>query len=155
MVLIKKMFLVCTIMILVLGLNLTNQAFGENIVLKDLQGNNVNLESYQGRPRLFVFWTTWCPYCRKAIQSLTQMNSQLQKDGVLVLAVNVNESRSKVERFFKNLPFNFKVLLDQNALLASSYNVNGVPTYVLINAANEIVEKVNSFPANYKVLLNK
>ncbi len=153
MILVRKIVWSCLALMIICGLGFNRQAFGANIILKDLQANTVNLESFNGSPRILIFWTTWCPYCRAAIKSLTQISAQLQQEGVLVFAIDVNESPVRVRNFLKNSPVNFKVLLDGEAQLASSYNVNGVPTYVLINRAGRIVAKRNSFPSDYKDLL--
>jgi len=33
-----------------------------DFTLEDLEGNNVALKNFQGRPILLFFWATWCPH---------------------------------------------------------------------------------------------
>jgi len=124
------------------------------IVLNDLQGVPVNL-SLINQPTILFFWTTWCPYCRKEIKALNQIYPQLKKEGIAVFAINIKEAGYKVQRFFQDYQLNFRVLLDKDAKAADSYDLLGVPTYILLNKANEQVAQENRLPADYKNLLFK
>ena len=99
--------------------------------LKDLYGRTVNFKAYRGRNVLLVFTTTWCPYCKKEIAEL----KQLQKDykGRLdIVAIYVNESTRKVFSFAKEYQIPYTVLLDPEGEVARTYGIIGVPTRVLV-----------------------
>lgn len=148
-----RLFLLMILACLVLGFN--QSALAEDIVLKDLSGQSVNLSSYKGKPLIIFFWTTWCPYCRKEIKTLDQMYLQMQKEGITVFAVNIGESGYRVKNFFKNYPLNLRVLIDTDSLSAQQYNVMGVPTYVFIADSGLIISDAHTLPEDYKSLLLK
>lgn len=115
--------------------------------LQDLNKNFVSLSDYKGkRPVILFFWTTWCPYCRVELGELSKRYAQLTKEGIEALAVDVNEPASIVEAFLKKMNLKLKVLLDSEAKAAHSYEILGVPTYVLVNKEGVIVFKGNSLP---------
>ena len=138
---------------LVLGFG--KEALARDIILRDLDDQAVNLSNYKGKPVILFFWTTWCPYCRVELRKLNQQYSQMAKDGIVILGVNVSESENKVQRFFKGYPLNFKILLDRFGLLADEYDLMGVPTYVFLDKTGRVVSQTHSLPANYKSLLFK
>lgn len=123
--------------------------------LSDIKNNVVSLSSYRNKqPVLLLFWTTWCPYCRKELRLLNQLYPQLEKDGLEVLAIDIGEAKYKVENFIASYGLVFKVLLDKDNSVAESYELMGVPTYVLINKKQEVVFQANSFPQDeYKELI--
>jgi len=157
----KIAFFVTTVFLLSSFLYYTPGARGEenglapDFQLSDTQGLNVSLSGYRGKkPALLLFWTTWCPYCRKALISLSKMNPQLEKDGLKVLAINIGEAGAKVDNFIATYGLVFKALLDKDSSVAKSYEVVGIPTYVLINKKGKIVFQGNSFPeSEYKNLI--
>ena len=114
--------------------------------LGDLQGNTVSLSSYKGNSAVvLIFWTTWCPYCRVALNSLKRDVASLKDMGVELLAINVGESKLKVSNFASSHSLNFKVLLNEDTYVAYSYELLGVPTYFVINKAGRIVFSGNRF----------
>jgi len=140
-------------MLVSLILSLSGVVFAQNPILNDLDGKPVDISSYQGKPVMLFFWTTWCHYCRTQIKILNKNHDQLKKDGIIVLAVNIGESDYKIKRFFKDYALNFKVLLDEQGDLADNYDVMGVPTYILLDKTGKVVLHDNTFPQDCKSLL--
>jgi len=124
------------------------------VSLKDLNGNMVSIGANADKPVLLLFWTTWCPYCRKELGRVNAEYSALKDQGLDVYPINVGENQAKVSAFVKNNNFTFPVLLDENSALAGNYNVMGIPTYILLDKNGVVKSKSNSFPKNeYKALL--
>lgn len=146
-----KVWLLMVLIWLVLGFG--KGALAGEIILNDLGGQAVNLSSYQGKPVILFFWTTWCPYCRQELKILNQRYSVMAKEGIVILGVNVGESESKVQRFFKDDQLNFKVLVDKAGLLADKYDLSGVPTYIFLDKTGQVISQAHSLPENYKILL--
>lgn len=116
--------------------------------LQDTYGNTVSLSSYSGKQPVFmIFWTTWCPYCREALKKINSMYSDLKKENWEILAINVQESSGKVKNYLNNSPLSFKVLLDSDGGTARSYEVMGVPTYLLIDKSGVVIFRDSYFPS--------
>jgi len=148
-----RILLFMTLIGLVIGFS--QQALAEDIILNDLNGQAVNISSYKGKPVVLFFWTTWCPYCRVELKKLNQQSSVMEKEGIVVLGINVRESSYKVKKFFDNYQLNLKILLDQDGLLARKYDLMGVPTFVFLDKAQEVIAQVNNLPDDYKSILLK
>lgn len=138
---------------LVLGFSRTASA--EDLILNDLNGKTVNLSSYNGKPAILFFWTTWCRFCRNEIKTLNQMYPQMKKEGINVFAVNIGESSDTVRRFVMSKALDFRVLLDRGGLAADKYNVIGVPTYIFIDKSGRVISDEHALPLDYKKLLFK
>lgn len=116
--------------------------------LQDTQGESVVLNAYLGKQKVFLFfWTTWCPFCRDALQKIAALAPDLKKNGWEILAVDVQESAAKVKNFLKSWQPGFKVLLDDNGAVARAYEVMGVPTYLLIDKNGIVTYRDNYFPS--------
>ncbi len=117
--------------------------------LKDLKGEEVDLNKYIGKKKIvLVFWTTWCPYCRQALKYLQADFKSINDMGVELLAINIGESELKVNRFAQGYNFSFKILLDQYLSVTNHYELFGVPTYVVINKSGQVIYSGNSFEKN-------
>jgi peroxiredoxin len=117
--------------------------------IKDLDQITVELASFKNKePVVLFFWTTWCPYCQKALKTLAQRISDLEKEGIEVLPINSGEPGSKVARFAKNNGYTFRIFLDSDSEISDAYHVYGVPTYYLVDRKGYVRSVSNEFPAD-------
>lgn len=77
------------------------------VVLKDLEGNNINLDEYAGKTIVLNFWATWCKPCIIEMPSMQEAKTSLGDEFVFLLASD--ESMEKISDFKErqnlNLPF--------------------------------------------------
>jgi peroxiredoxin len=102
-----------------------------DFTLQDMNGKNVSLKDFKGKNVLLIFTTTWCPYCKREVPELNEMNSKY-KGKLEILAIDMNESKTKVESFIKKYQVTYTTLLDREATVARNYGIRGVPTKVLV-----------------------
>jgi peroxiredoxin len=118
-----------------------------NFVLKDLDHIKVELAGFRNKkPVVLFFWTTWCPYCQKALKNLNRDQSELAKEGYEIMAINAGEPEAKVSRFVKNNGFTFRIILDANSEASDAYRVYGVPSYFLVDKKGYLRLTDNYFP---------
>ncbi|MBU0548349.1 MAG: TlpA family protein disulfide reductase [Candidatus Omnitrophica bacterium] len=140
---------------IIMLLGFTYTAFCGDLILNDLESRPANLSNLAGKPAILFFWTTWCPYCRAELKALNKLYPQMEKEGLVVFAVNVGEAGYKVERFLKDYALNIRVLLDKDGQAAENYEIRGVPTYVFLDNDGQVVSLEHRLPADYKSLLLK
>lgn len=71
--------------------------YAPDFTLRNTLGEKVSLSDYKGKDNvLLVFWTTWCPYCRSALNQLNNSREELREMGVVALPVNIAEPLAKV-----------------------------------------------------------
>jgi cytochrome c biogenesis protein CcmG/thiol:disulfide interchange protein DsbE len=103
--------------------------------LKTLDGSTVTLSALKGRPVLLNFWATWCGPCRSEMPYLQQLSddTKWQARGLVLLAVNLEESEATVRKFMGDNGFSFTVLLDTAGEAGRLYNISAIPTTHIID----------------------
>jgi cytochrome c biogenesis protein CcmG/thiol:disulfide interchange protein DsbE len=107
---------------------------------QDLEGRAWKLEEVKGKVVLLRFWADWCPYCRFEMPIIDQYYRILNKEGFLVLAVNVKQSAEVALAFTAQLDITFPVPLDPDGKMAKKYGVYAIPTNFLIDRQGVIRE---------------
>lgn len=107
------------------------------ILLKNLEGAEESLEDYKGKYVIINFWTTWCKYCIKEMPDLTTL--QNENEDLVVLAVNVNEDHTTVEKFVKKNGITLKVLMDTDGAVSKTYGINSFPTTFFIDPSGKVI----------------
>ncbi len=123
------------------------KSLAPNFVLKDLNQAQVELAGFKNKkPVVLFFWTTWCPYCQKALKNLSRDLPDLSKEGYEILPINSGEPASKVSRFARNNGFTFRIILDMDSAVSDAYHVYGVPAYFLVDKKGYLRAIENYFP---------
>lgn len=107
--------------------------------LGDLEGNEVSLADFRGRPVIVNFWATWCGPCRIEMPELQEAYEERQEEGLAILAVNMEETPEMVSGFFYDeLGLTFTPLLDREGEVTDLYGVFNLPTTYFVDAEGRI-----------------
>jgi thiol-disulfide isomerase/thioredoxin len=108
------------------------------LALADLAGKEHRLAHYRGRVVLVNFWATWCEPCREEMPSIDRLRSSLKGKPFEVLAVNMAEPLSRIEKFAATVPVGFPLLRDRDGMTAKSWKAKLLPATFLIGRDGRI-----------------
>jgi peroxiredoxin len=106
--------------------------------LEDMTGQMHRLADYRGKVVLVNFWATWCEPCRAEMPSMDGLRRSLQAQPFEVLAVNLAEPLSRVERFLGTMPLGFPLLRDRDGSVAKAWKARVLPASFLIGRDGRI-----------------
>jgi cytochrome c biogenesis protein CcmG, thiol:disulfide interchange protein DsbE len=109
-----------------------------SLVLDD--GRFLRLSDLQGQPVIVNFWATWCGPCRMEMPEL--VNAANADQDLVVLAVDVQEAFTPVEKFAAEFEMSMPVVLDSNGKVRNLYRVPGLPTTYFVDRAGKIASVV-------------
>jgi peroxiredoxin len=104
-----------------------------------LAGGTQSLNALKGRVVLLNFWATWCPPCREEMPSMEALYRRLNRRGLELLAVDIQEQRGQVSAFTENYGLSFPMALDTAGRISGTYGVRGIPTTFIIDREGMIV----------------
>jgi peroxiredoxin len=107
-----------------------------DFVVKDMNGVDVRLADYRGRPIVLNFWATWCGPCKAEIPAFIDLASQYKARHLAVLGVSVDDAPDDLRRFAGEYRINYPVLVgrDQDALQHAFDAVEAIPVTWFIRA---------------------
>jgi len=107
---------------------------------KTLEGEQFTNDSTKGKVVLFQFWTTWCPYCKSEESLVNDIATEFADKGLVVLAVDVGESKRVVQQYLKDHPRKCRIVMTGDTNLAAMYAANRYPIYVVVDREGKIVD---------------
>lgn len=87
---------------------------------------------YAGKVIVVDFWASWCAPCRRSFPWLNEMHERYGDDGLVIVGVNLDQSRSDAETFLADFPPRFRIVYDTRKTLARRFEVMAMPTSYLI-----------------------
>ena len=74
----------------------------------------LNLNDYDGKVVLIDFWASWCGPCRQSFPWMNEMHEKYSDDGLIVVAVNLDNDLAAANRFLADYPASFHVHFDDD-----------------------------------------
>lgn len=108
--------------------------------LVDLNGETHKLSDYKGQGVLLNFWGTWCKPCKKEMPAINNQYKQFKDQGVQILGINIAQSNLEVSSYADKLGVEFPIAIDKTKSVMRAYNVDPLPTTVLIDKDGKIVK---------------
>ena len=129
----------------------------ENVIFKDVNQKDVNLNDYKGKLLILNFWATWCAPCREEMPSLDNLQANIDLNNLKIFPINIGqESLKKSESFFKDLNIkNLDIYFDSPTTLAKKFSLRGVPTTIFFNKeGKEFARIIGSINFSDKEFIN-
>jgi cytochrome c biogenesis protein CcmG/thiol:disulfide interchange protein DsbE len=111
--------------------------------LKDMDGRDVDLAAYQGRPLLINFWATWCGPCKDEIPALVELVSKYKSTDLAVLGISIDDHPEDLKKFAADYKVNYPFLVGLgNDELLEAYDAQfAVPVSWFVSAEGCVITK--------------
>jgi thiol-disulfide isomerase/thioredoxin len=101
-------------------------------------GEKFTNASVKGKVVLLEFWTTWCGFCADEAAFVDKIGHDLADKGLLLLAIDVGESKKVVKKYLEQHPRKCKIVLMEDTNLAAMYQATVYPIYVVLDRDGNI-----------------
>jgi thiol-disulfide isomerase/thioredoxin len=99
---------------------------------------HLDLRGLRGHVVYVDFWASWCTPCRQSFPWMKALESAYGRQGLSVVAIDLDHDQQDAQRFLRVFKPNFAVIFDPAGTLAQRFNVMGMPTSVLIDRKGEV-----------------
>ncbi len=102
-----------------------------------LEGEEVNLESFKGKPLVLNLWASWCPPCREEIPNFEDAYSDYKEDvefALVSLQDGQRETPESALNFIKENNYELPFYLDTKQEVAYGFMVTSIPVTYFINS---------------------
>jgi peroxiredoxin/outer membrane lipoprotein-sorting protein len=105
--------------------------------LKDLDGNQVDLQSLKGKVVLLDFWTSGCSPCVAELPHIEKLHRDFKDKGLVTLGIDSEEAQV-ARAFLKKKGYTFTSLVDEGNEVSRKYGVYGIPQVLIIGREGKI-----------------
>jgi peroxiredoxin len=113
------------------------------VTVTTLAGENLSLNSLQGKPVLVTFWATTCPGCVSEIPHLADLYRELGPKGLQIVAIAMSyDEPGQVRVLSQQKQIPYTVAFDSDGSAAKAFgNVQLTPTSFLLDPQGHIVQQ--------------
>jgi thiol-disulfide isomerase/thioredoxin len=95
-------------------------------------------ETLKGKVVLLDFWASWCEPCKLSFPVMEELRKRHAAEGLMIVAVSVDEHRADMQAFLKKQPASFTVLRDARQKLVEKVSVETMPASFLIDRQGKV-----------------
>jgi len=106
-----------------------------------LDGSALRLKDLRGQVVVLNFWATWCIPCRSEIPSLSAMQKDFEGRGLRVIGVSYDDTADLVQRFQKDIPQSYQIVLGGREV-GAQLPASPLPTTYIIDREGRIRDKM-------------
>jgi thiol-disulfide isomerase/thioredoxin len=120
-------------------------------------GTAFKFSDLSGKVIFLDFWASWCKPCKEEFPYLIKLYSDLNDSSFMVVAVNVDNDKEKLNNFISNLGTDvpFTVIFDKEGKLPELYKLDVMPTSFIIDKKGVIKFKHTGFELSDKETYKK
>jgi thiol-disulfide isomerase/thioredoxin len=104
------------------------------LVVPQVGGGTIDLAALRGNPVWVNFMATWCPSCQDEFPLMNGFAARYADDGLVILAIDVEEEEGAVAAFAQQLGATFPLGLDSDGSVAEAWDAVALPVHFWIDA---------------------
>ena len=109
-----------------------------NFTLKSNSGKNLRLSEQRGDVVLINFWASWCGPCRQEMPELEAIYQKYHQLGFTIFGINVDKEKPMADKVLNDSTLSFPILFDTENTISALYQVDAMPTTVLVDRSGII-----------------
>ncbi|MFD2553116.1 TlpA family protein disulfide reductase [Sphingobacterium tabacisoli] len=118
----------------------------------DIDGKKIALDDLKGKVVLVDLWATWCGPCRAEEPHWEKLNEEYKDKEVVFVGVSVDQDKPKWEEYVKTKSMKgIQIHAGSGNDLSNAYKVTGIPRYILIDKAGNLITADSPRPSDPKL----
>jgi thiol-disulfide isomerase/thioredoxin len=102
-------------------------------------------EGLKGKVVMVDFWASWCGPCKQSFPAMNELQQKFGAQGLVIIAVNVDESKSDMDAFLRDHPASFTVMRDAAQKLVDKVSIKTMPSSFILDREGKVVSAHSGF----------
>jgi len=93
----------------------------------------------KGKVVLLDFWASWCGPCKESFPVMEELHKKYADKGLVILAVNVDETAEAMKDFLKDHAATFTIVHDATKKLVGTASISSMPSSFVLGTDGKVV----------------
>ncbi|HEV7670304.1 MAG TPA: TlpA disulfide reductase family protein [Thermoanaerobaculia bacterium] len=116
---------------------------------RTLDGKEIGPKDFAGKVVLVDFWATWCGYCARARPEVEAITRSHSSEPFARISISADSNEQVLRSFLAEHPPMSHQVWDGGGQLSALFNVQSLPTHVLIDPSGQVVHTLYGWSDGY------
>lgn len=110
--------------------------------IEDLDGNELTLADFAGKPVVLNFWASWCSFCKKEMPDFEELYQEMGEDVHFIMlnaTDGVRETKKAALDFLEGKGYEFPVYFDNGLEASMDYGASSLPMTVFLDSQGRAI----------------
>lgn len=113
-------------------------------VVTTLDGKEVSLDDYKGKPLIVNFWATWCGNCKLEMPWLAQLRERYEPQGFEVLGILTDDApREKITAITRKYSVKYPILMCNHKTAQAYGGLPDLPESFFIDSRGKVIAEMS------------
>ena len=109
-----------------------------DFTMLDMEGSEVTMASFFGKPIILNFWASWCGPCKSEMPEIQEFYEKYGENVQFVL-VSLDDSLDTARGFIEDEGYTFPVYFDSTSMGGYTYGASSIPLTYFIDADGQMI----------------
>ena len=120
-----------------------------SIALPNINGSNVSLSDFYGKPVILTFFASWSKSCQEELRSLQEL-SLLYRPSLEVVAISFDKKLAPLKEYISGQKLSLNFLIDKKLATLNKYAILIIPTTIAVGKDGKIKSIFVDYDDNVK-----
>ena len=114
-----------------------------DFTLKDVNGKDVRLADFKGKPLVINFWATWCGPCKLEVPFFVDLAQKYKAQGLTIVGISTDDTPEDIRAFATEYKINYPLLVGNGRedVQDAFGPLWGIPVSVIVGRDGKIAVK--------------
>jgi peroxiredoxin len=115
-----------------------------NFTLKDMNGHDVRLADFKGKPLIVNFWSTTCGPCQLETPELVDLAAKYKERGLAIIGISIDDSPKDIRTFADHYKVGYPLLVgDGREEVTEAFGLkDAIPMSIFITPSGTVLGRV-------------
>ena len=134
------------------NLSFAQQLSAPYLIVKDVNGKVFDIDHYENKAVMVLFWAHWCGYCRKEMISLEKIYQHYKNKDLIIIGLSIDRKKKLPQLLEFSKKLSYPIAFFEDAKTNFSNRKNIIPQIQIVNRNRTTIYTISGYVNDEEII---